>query len=133
VTLTSKSVRDDPDYALKNVADLLSSSRFISWDEPDQWICWDFRGMRVRLTLYTTIADCLKSCVVDGSLDGASWVEIDRQSDNRNFEHHRTTASFPVSNRADFRFVRLTQTGQSHDGSSFLDMNGVEFYGTLFP
>jgi hypothetical protein len=53
VTITSKWVRDDPKFALKNVADLTSRSDFISNHEPDQWVCWDFREMGVRPTHYT--------------------------------------------------------------------------------
>jgi hypothetical protein len=48
VTITSKSVlNDDPKYALKSVADFASDSYFHSKNEPGQWICWDFREMRV--------------------------------------------------------------------------------------
>jgi hypothetical protein len=53
VKITSKSVySDDPMYALKNVADLTSDSYFNSKYDPGQWICWDFRAMRVRPTHY---------------------------------------------------------------------------------
>jgi hypothetical protein len=52
--ITSKSVlNDDPEYALTNVPDLTSESRFGSKNGPGQWVCWDFRQMRVRPTHYT--------------------------------------------------------------------------------
>jgi hypothetical protein len=35
--ISSKSVADEPDYALRNAADLTSDSSFYSKDEPDQW------------------------------------------------------------------------------------------------
>jgi hypothetical protein len=77
VTITSKSVhKDDPKY----VADLTSDSRFKSkyYYDPGQWICRDFGEMCVRPTHYTIMTEYLKSWVVEGSLDGRSWTEIDR-------------------------------------------------------
>jgi hypothetical protein len=89
VTITSKSV-PDPRHALANVADFTSDSSFLSscsekrWDgdewvpvhEPGQWVCWDFREMRVRPSHYTLYAWCLDIWVLEGSLDGSSWTVI---------------------------------------------------------
>jgi hypothetical protein len=132
VTITSKSVYDDPKCALKNVADLTSDSYFCSTNEPGQWVCWDFREMRVRPTHYTIRTDCLKSWVVEGSLDGSSWTEIDRQTDNYDFNHsYIQTASFAVSKPAEFRFIRLTQIGTNHFRNDQLGLAAVEFFGAL--
>jgi hypothetical protein len=65
-----KSVYSDArQSALKNVTDLTSDSYFHSQSEPGQWVCWNFREMRVRPTDCTIEAYGLKSWVVDGSLD----------------------------------------------------------------
>jgi hypothetical protein len=135
VTITSKSVcYDDPDYAPQNVADLTSNSRFIS-EEPGQWICWDFREMRVRPTHYTIEAIWLKSWVVEGSLDGKSWTEIAWVRDNHIFNGRCQTYIFIVSwavlNSVECRFIRLTQTDKNHNGEDFLYLCSVEFFGTL--
>jgi hypothetical protein len=131
VTITSKSVsNDDPKYAPKNVADLTSDSSFMSKNEPGQWICWDFGEMRIRPTHYTIRTQYLKSWVVEGSLDGRSWTEIDRQTDNQHFKK-LNRASFAVSNPAEFRFIRLTQTGKRTYGDDYLSLQAVEFFGTL--
>jgi hypothetical protein len=132
VTITSKSVADDnPKYAPKNVADLTSDSSFASKDEPGQWVCWDFREMRVRPTHYTIRTYWLKSWVVEGSLDGSSWTEIGRQTNNQDFtDVLGNSASFAVST-AEFRFIRLTQTDKNHNGRDYLILYAVEFFGTL--
>jgi hypothetical protein len=137
VTISSKSVYGDPKYDVKNVADLTSDSRFQSRQcdsesrlEPNQWVCWDFGEMRIRPTHYTICTYSLKSWVVEGSLDGRSWTEIDRQTDNQDFKS-TNTASFAVSNPAKFRFIRLTQTGKRQCGDDFLILSAVEFCGTL--
>jgi hypothetical protein len=114
VTITSKSVYSvDPGDAPTTVADLTSDSYFWSKGEPGQWVCWDFREMRVRSTRYTIKAEWLKSWVVEGSLDGNSWMEIDRQTDNLDFKNWWNTVSFAVSKPVEFRFIRLTQTDKN--------------------
>jgi hypothetical protein len=132
VTITSKSVYvDDPKYAAKNVVDLTSDSYFYSKNEPGQWVCWDFGEMRVRPTHYTIWTGYLQSWVVEGSLDGRSWTEIDRQTDNEDF-YEWNRASFAVSNPAEFRFIRLSQTDKRYfHGDNYLVFYSVELFGTL--
>jgi hypothetical protein len=88
--------------------------------------------MRVRPTHYTLEAEWLKSWVVEGSLDGSSWTEIDRQTDKQDFRYGKP-ASFAVSNPAEFRFIRLTQTDKNHwtTPDDQLALRAVEFFGTL--
>jgi hypothetical protein len=132
VTITSKSVySDDRGEAPTTVADLTSGSYFCSKNEPGQWVCWDFREMRVRPTHYTIKAWYLKSWVVEGSLDASGWTEIDRQMDNHDFETLWRVVSFAVSNPAEFRFIRLTQTGKNNRDNDVLRLFAVEFFGTL--
>jgi hypothetical protein len=86
--------------------------------------------MPVRPTHYTFWAPNLKSWVFEGSLDGSTWTEIDRQTDNQDFPGWNTV-SFAVSKPAEFRFIRLTQTGTRHCGDDYLVLRAVEFFGTL--
>jgi hypothetical protein len=131
VTITSKSVyKDDPEWALRNVADL-SSDYFNSKDEPGQWICWDFHERRVCPTHYTIRGWGLKSWVVESSLDGEAWTEIDQKTDNEDFKDRWETAAFAVSNSAECRFIRLTQTGKTHYGNDDLAIQAFDFFGTL--
>jgi hypothetical protein len=132
VRLTSKSVRnDDPTFALRNVADLTTESGFMSWNEPGQWVCWEFHGMRVRVTDYTIHTQLLRSWVVEGSLDGEVWRKIDRRSGNQDFNERNHKASFAVSYLVEAAFIRLTQTGLNHGDHHDLLLYAVEFFGTL--
>jgi hypothetical protein len=135
VTISSKSIRSG---SLKNVADVTSESFLDSNDEPSQWISWDFQKMVVQLTCYTIKSACLKSWIVEGSVDGKNWTEIDRETNNRHFDLRAWDywpgagiGAFPVSNRAGFRFIRLMQTGKNHYGNDALSLRAVEFFGTL--
>jgi hypothetical protein len=131
VTITSKSVCD-PEYAVNNVADLTSDSAFTSENTSDQWICWDFGEMRVRPTNYTMNSMRSKSWVVEVSVDGHAWTEIDRQVGIQVFRDDWVTDSFAVSSPEVGRYIRLTQTEKNHFGAHFLSLKAVEFFGTLY-
>jgi hypothetical protein len=105
---------------------------FISQNEPNQWISWDFRKMRVRPTHYTIQAGPMKSWVVEGSLDGTSWTEIDRRTDIQDFPRVGWwDVSFALANAMECRFIRLTQTSADHKGRDELSLCAAEFFGTL--
>jgi hypothetical protein len=72
----------------------------------------------------------LISWVVERSLDGEAWTEIDRRTDHNVFLLLEM-ASYPVSKAAECRFIRLTQTGKNHFGTNKLTINIFEFFGTL--
>jgi hypothetical protein len=69
----------------------------------------------------------------EGSLDFVNWTEIDRKTDNNDFDFkdRNVTASFAVSKSAECRFIRLTQTGKRHCGDDCLYIVAFEFFGTL--
>jgi hypothetical protein len=124
---------DSPESHRKNVADLTDDgSHFFSQDEPGQWICWDFHELRVRPTHYAIKCCELKSWVVESSLDFMNWTEIDRKTDNKDFNSQDwMTASFAVAKSAECRFIRLTQTGQNRSGNDRLIIMAFEVFGTL--
>jgi hypothetical protein len=139
VTITSKSVDEEPEADPKLAADLNSMSRFSSKGYPGQWICWDFHEMCVQPTHYTLYACSLKSWVVEGSNDGTNWTEIDRRTNNQVFratygisQSNWNIASFTCQAPVEFRFLRLTQTGPRHNGNDYLVLQAVEFFGTLY-
>jgi hypothetical protein len=92
----------------------------------------------VRLTYYTIKSACLRSWIVEGSVDGRNWTQIDQETNNRHFDLTAWDYSpgaglgaFRVSNSAGFRFIRLMQTGKNHYGNDTLSLHVVEFFGTL--
>jgi hypothetical protein len=130
VTLSSKSTADYTN-PLNTVVNLETDAAWSSRGEPGQWICWDFHEMRIRPTCSAMNTCRMKSWVLEGSVDGESWTEVDRQTDSIAFPGWLTN-SFDVSTQEDFRFIRLTQTGKRSDGHDILLLSRVEFFGTLF-
>jgi hypothetical protein len=127
VSITAKSVDSG---ALKLVAELSSNWGFQSANEPGQWICWDFLQMRARLTHYTIRTLDLKSWIIEGSVDGTRWTEIDRRTGTQDFKENNIV-SFAISRSWEFRLIRLTQTEKNHHGHDRLCVRTVEFFGTL--
>jgi hypothetical protein len=131
VTITSKSVDEDRAKNFSFLAELTCHRQFGSDDKPGQWVCWDFHERCIRPTHYTIIfGHTLTSWVVESSLDFVNWTEIDRKTHNSDLKKVGT-ASFAVSNPAEGRFIRLTQTGPNHFGTDRINMSAIEFFGTL--
>jgi hypothetical protein len=107
----------------------------LSKNEPGQWISWDFHGIRIRPTAYSVRARNLKSWILEGSLDGSNWKEMDRETGNQEFSCPGylgyPLASFHIPNPKQCRFIRLTQTEKNHDGDDSLSMCAVEFFGNV--
>jgi hypothetical protein len=123
-------------YALRNLADLASDTWFRSKNARGQRVCLDFHGLRVRPTHYTIKTDSLKSWVVESSPEAvgwcgpSTWTQIDRKTNNTDFKND-WVASFAVSNSAECRFIRLTQTDKNHFGGDFLVIYAIEVFGAL--
>jgi hypothetical protein len=119
---------DQPDdFDVRNIVDLTYESEFQSNDEPGQWICWDFQDMLVCATHYAIKTEMLKSWVIETSLDGANWTERDQKTETKPYSC--IIVSFGES--AEFRFVRVTQTGINRIGYDRLLISAFEVFGTL--
>ena len=95
-----------------HVADLGTNLHFQSNDEPNSWICYDFKERRVAPTSYSIRMCCwgfMRSWVLEVSDDGMNWEVIDRQENSNDlkgaFMTHNFVLSAPPS--GSFRFVRL--------------------------
>jgi uncharacterized small protein (DUF1192 family) len=130
VNITSKSVALH--YALAPLAVVGSSSSFESEDKPGQWVCWDFRGLRVRPTHYTIWANSLESWILEGSMDNTTWTEMHLQTGSKDFDEWRPV-SFTIAKPVKCRFIRLTQTGKNgaEKKKDALFLASVEFFGTV--
>jgi hypothetical protein len=128
-----KPATGEPEYRPKFVIDFGSGEFFYSTNEPEQWVCLDFRQISVRPTHYTLAAGWLKSWVIEGSLDGANWTELDRQTDTQDFANLRrlAAASFTVAHPEESRFIRLSQTVENHNGDDVLLLGAFQCFGTI--
>jgi hypothetical protein len=127
-----------------------------AFDKPEQWICWDFREMRLRLTRYAIRLQFTQSWRLDGSVDGTTWTLIDSELNRPEFNYTLVdrngvwwkrpvaarTCPFDVSSPVEFRFIRLTQLARyeptrirNSEGDKVrneLIFEAIEFFGTLY-
>ncbi|KAK8878451.1 hypothetical protein M9Y10_005224 [Tritrichomonas musculus] len=127
-------------YPPENVIDNSSNDTqyFESNDEPNSWICFDFKNMRVSLSHYTLKTwfwgpnfQHLKSWIVEGSDDGREWTELDQREDEESLNDALAFRRFKCLMRVTCRYIRIRSTDVDHSGSNLLILNAVEFYGRL--
>jgi hypothetical protein len=139
VTITSSSIfRDDPQYSSKSLGDPGTVRVFGSMNEVNQWVKWDFHEMRVLPTRYSiqthnSPADhChLKSWVVEGSIDGLRWTELDRETNNDDLNGSLAIQLFSIAKSVECRLIRLRQTGKNHANNDALIFFHFEVFGSL--
>jgi hypothetical protein len=107
---------------------------FCSEDKPGQWICLDFKTLRIEpmhYTIRTYLIGHLMSWAVEGSNEGASWTEIDRHENNSDLNGWLYVKTFAVSWSGSFRMIRLRQTGPNHLGNNYLVLGAFELFGAV--
>jgi hypothetical protein len=90
--------------------------------------------MCVRPTHYaisTVSTALLTSLILEGSLDGTNWMEVDRQIEKKLSGWFLDSDSIPISNSGEFRFIRITQTGNNSARNGCLAIQRFELFGTL--
>jgi hypothetical protein len=134
----NRSYTGDGNHPAKNVADLGTNSYFLSANEPDQSISFDFKEMTVQPTHYSIRMyspgpnySHLKNWVIEGSLDGKSWSEIDRRENNTDLNSSFAIKTFNICKVDTFRMIRLRQIGLNHHGNNYLIFTAFELFGSL--
>ena len=147
----------------RNAADIGTDSQFHSQNQPNSWICYDFKYRRVSLTSYSLRSCCadpggwqtivqrsrlaclsrtelmggghLKSWVVEISNDGSLWEPVDSRQGTSELNSRCAVRNFAISaaNCRSVRFVRLRQTGPNHVETHELIISSFELFGTISP
>jgi hypothetical protein len=144
---SSKPGTSNPAYAAKVVGDLRTTTCFFSTSRKKEeniphtrnnWICYEFKKAIIIPTHYTIRSFDggpgnwhLKSWVVETSLDGRDWQEIDYKEKCEDLNGSCSTATFPVAGAGPCRFVRLVQVGRCHQGGDGLCLSAWEIFGTI--
>jgi hypothetical protein len=126
--------------SLRNIVDLKENSRFSSINEPNQSICYDFKKNRVTVTHYVIRSDWnggvgygnLKSWIIEVSMQGSNWIEVDRRVNNKTLNDMNAMQWFAVANaNEEAKFVRIRQIDKNCGGNSQIVLSSFELFGTL--
>jgi len=110
-----------------------------SKDEPNQWLCIDFKEKKLNINYYSIKThgsgpgfSHIKSWIIEGSVSGHEWVIIDSKQNNFDLNRRNAIVSYSIINEGQFRYIRIKQTGKNHSGSNYLCLAGLELFGKLF-
>jgi hypothetical protein len=144
----SGAYNNDPNFAAKNAADLETVSYFESaFREKKQhiphmrnnWVCYDFKEKRIMPTHYTIRTNGydgpgqwrLKSWLVEASVHGESWREVDHRENNEQLNGAYFAGTFAVAGGGECRFIRLVDIGRNHVGNDCLLISAREIFRSL--
>jgi hypothetical protein len=142
VTITGNPYSDGSrSHAALNAANLTENSYFYSKNEPNQMLTYDFGDRRIKPTHYSIRSRhdgnddnvYLRSWVIEGSIDGQTWRQLDRREDDFTLKSGNKIQVFEVHLSTDCRLVRLHQTGPNHYSrpDNCLVVSGFELFGSL--
>jgi hypothetical protein len=137
VSITASSVADSQNWPLRNVAYFENQNSFYTKDEPNSWICYDFKDIRIKPTHYSirsrrdNNSDHLRCWTLESSQDGESWVELDRRENNTALNSQGVIASFSISQSIEVRMIRLRQLDKSSSHSYCLFVSAIELFGVV--
>jgi hypothetical protein len=122
----------------KQALDLSTDTCFSSENRPNQWLCYDFKELRIVPSGYAIRSGAkgwctpcyLRSWVIETSMDGKTWNMIDRRG-NIGSLTGAAIQSFSIPNGEECRMIRLRQTGKSDFNYDHLTVVSWEIFGTL--
>jgi hypothetical protein len=132
VNVTASSVSGS--YLAQNAVDLGQQNIFHSLNQPNQWLCYDFKDRRIELTDYSISAytgHLLRSWVVEGSSNGSDWTILDEQRNNTRADSNHPIATISVARGKRWQFIRLRQTGKNSSNGDWLVLFGFEVFGLV--
>jgi hypothetical protein len=127
VIVTASDLDDNPNYCAHNATILATQVCFSTVNQPNQWLCYDFQGVQVTPFQYVIrsgpfIAGSAhpRHWVVEGSVSGTIWTELDHRDDENTLNGANLTVRFgiPTQHRHQFRLIRIRQTGLNHCGNN---------------
>jgi hypothetical protein len=121
------------------LADLEQDMAFQTHNSSDSWFCYDFKGRTIKPTHYsiqshysTNLRHHPRSWIIEGSVNGSSWTELDRRENNTELNGVKLTRTFSISQSEEIRMIRMRQIGLNHAGNHHLLLTAFEVFGSLF-
>ena len=139
IAITSSSLHSSS-FVPQNVTLFDSNDHFISQNEQNSWICFDFKDHKVvpsAVTIKTRNGSQTdyqpRSWVIEGSNDNNSWEILDQEDDSPHLHGgnmvHTFTMNRPNSN--EFQYIRMRLTGPNWSGDNYMVVCSFEIYGRL--
>lgn len=130
----------------KYVADFIKNNQndhFMSNDERNSWLQYNFKKMKIRPTHYTirTHAAGPKNChLMNWCIEGSNnflkeWTVLDTRRNITSLSSASATQTFEISNKLEqdeyYKFIRIKITGPNDANNYYLMLSSLEFFGSL--
>lgn len=138
VNVSSSSVYND-NHSPINVTKPDENSYYLSNDEPNQWIMYDFLQNEIILHSYLLRStsgwgsdeENISNWVVEVSNDGENWFEIDRHENFQELKGQNITKTFTVQKSTRCKCVRIRQIGKNTYNRTYLALSQFEIFGEI--
>jgi hypothetical protein len=137
VSITASSVVNRKSYPLRNIADFENQTFFATTNDANSWIHYDFKNIRIKPTHYSIRSardgnhNHLRCWTLEGSVDGKSWMELDRREKDKTLNGTGAVSTFAVSRSEEIQMIRLCNRGKNSSNSDQLVVNAIEFFGAI--
>jgi hypothetical protein len=135
--ITGKSCDPGREKLLPNLVNSQWGKCWISANEPNAWVQFEFLKHTIYLTHYSIRTygsergfSHMKSWVVQGSISGR-WINLDTRDDTTELNGRSKIGLFSLANPAEVQTIKITQTKPNHAGDDFMIVTNIEFYGAL--
>ena len=125
------------------LTDIRSNTFYWSRNDPNAWVCYDFKEFRINPTNYTLKSgqgyrgsQHLKSWLIEASVDGSQWFELDRRENTYDLNDSFAVQNFRITRptRERYRYFKLREIGPDHGpyNTSVIILCAMEVFGTLY-
>ena len=127
---------------IKNIFDHSKDSRLQVYNNnsPNPFIILDFKDKRINISKYYFSVPSSeggwsgrpKTWNIEGSNDKENWYIIDERANDTSFKEYYKSNSFSIQQETNnfYRFIRIKGI-EAHNGSSYLLLSEIEFYGRI--
>jgi hypothetical protein len=139
VAITASSFENAQTHPLRTVADFESRAYFATANEPNSWVCYDFKDYRITPTHYVIRTHYdrdthhLQSWILEGSVDGQSWIRLDQRIEETSLKSIGAIAAFVISKSSQVQMIRVRQVGTNSSGYDRLVIDALEIFGGVIP
>lgn len=138
VSITSSSVYNDNHQPI-NATKSNENSFYLSNDEPNQWIMYDFAQNDIIPYHYSLRSTCgwgsdeenICNWTIEVSNDGKTWIEIDRHEESQDLNGSNITKKFAVQKNVRCKSIRIRQIGKNTYNRSYLALSLFEIFGKI--
>lgn len=113
------------------------SSRYVSGHNSSGWVGYHFQKMTIIGTHYTLqshMGPFLQTWVIEGSLDDATWFQLDAQERSTTLIHDHGVASLPIQKLVKCSKIRVRQRGPTMNPGrppGFFALSALDVFGNL--